>query len=379
MRSLEFEPDADNPLPRFPGNFQEKLGQEAHQLPSVFSFFTPQFSPTGRVQTANLVSPESQILNGPLLINTLNLFISYIKYGVTRCYEGFPSTGRIKRDYGIYDRCDIGNEETSFGNSRYLPTTYGLNSSSAEDVINDLATLLTAGRLSPENRAIIKEAFEVTVKKGEGEYEAMVNAQQLIVASPEFHTTGLTRKADKPRSFDGAANATGIPYKAVVFFMLSGGLDSWHILAPESCSGVNSKGQNVLDQYLEQRGVMAFDRAAGEFDLTIEPNTDQPCESFAVHKALPFVHQLYTDNDLLFMANTGVINQQDMTIKNWSTLTRTRLFDHAGMQEETKKIDPYDKLVGSGVLGRAKDILTKKGHVVNAIGINGTYCYVGFG
>jgi hypothetical protein len=41
------------------------------------------------------------------------------------------------------------------------------------------------------------------------------------------------------------------------------------------------------------------------------------------------------------------------------------------MQEETKKIDPYSTLPGSGILGRLKDLMaTKFNSVVNAIGIN---------
>ena len=369
MRSLEYTPDADNPIPRFQTDLQERLGQEAYGMPSVFSFFTPQFSPTGPVQSAGLVSPESQVLNGPLVINLLNLFRSYVKYGMTRCYDGF-GTGKLRYDYGQWDECEIGNETTSHGNSRYSLSS-NLNASLADHVVQELSTILTAGRLSPENEAIVKNAFNFTLENGKGEYEAMINAQQIIATSPEFHTTGLTRKLPTPRTFEGSGNATGIPYKSVIFFMLPGGLDSWHVLAPESCTGVNSKNETVFDQYMTQRGVMAFDRDAGEFDLTINPNHPQPCESFAIHKSLPYVHKLYNEDDLLFISNVGVINQQEMTVKNWNAKTRTRLFDHGGMQEETKKVDPYDQMVGTGVLGRAKDMLTKNGHNVNSLGING--------
>ena len=42
------------------------------------------------------------------------------------------------------------------------------------------------------------------------------------------------------------------------------------------------------------------------------------------------------------------------------------------MQQETKKVDPYDDLAGSGWLGRLKDLVgTKFNSVVNAIGIQG--------
>jgi hypothetical protein len=41
------------------------------------------------------------------------------------------------------------------------------------------------------------------------------------------------------------------------------------------------------------------------------------------------------------------------------------------MQLATSKLDPYDNKAGTGVLGRAKDVLSRRGHVVNAISIDG--------
>ena len=40
------------------------------------------------------------------------------------------------------------------------------------------------------------------------------------------------------------------------------------------------------------------------------------------------------------------------------------------MQREIVKVDPYDKIVGTGIMGRAKDMLRKNGHVVNTISID---------
>lgn len=42
------------------------------------------------------------------------------------------------------------------------------------------------------------------------------------------------------------------------------------------------------------------------------------------------------------------------------------------MQEEGKKVDPYNAFTGTGVLGRAKDVLQGNGHVVNALSIDGS-------
>jgi len=40
------------------------------------------------------------------------------------------------------------------------------------------------------------------------------------------------------------------------------------------------------------------------------------------------------------------------------------------MSDEVKKVDPYNDVMGTGVLGRANDILAGKGHIVNAMNIN---------
>lgn len=59
-----------------------------------------------------------------------------------------------------------------------------------------------------------------------------------------------------------------------------------------------------------------------------------------------------------------------LTKKNYHKLTRSQLFAHNAMQREVTKVDPYDKIVGTGIMGRAKDILSKNGHVVGTISID---------
>ena len=70
---------------------------------------------------------------------------------------------------------------------------------------------------------------------------------------------------------------------------------------------MNQDGKTVRDQYLEQRGSLAFEERAGEFDLIINA-TDQPCHQFSVHDELKIVKKLYDANDLAFFANAGIIN-----------------------------------------------------------------------
>lgn len=105
--------------------------------------------------------------------------------------------------------------------------------------------------------------------------EALINAQQLVTLSPEFHSNAAVRRAPNSRETPPAyaKKAANVPYKAVIQVMLTGGLDSYNVLVPESCSGTNSEGTTVDIQYLQERGALAFDRSNGEFDLKISPNT----------------------------------------------------------------------------------------------------------
>jgi hypothetical protein len=60
MRSLEFKNVPQAPFIRFDKDLQDMIGQEVHKSPSVFSYFKPEFQPSGRINSAKLVSPESQ-------------------------------------------------------------------------------------------------------------------------------------------------------------------------------------------------------------------------------------------------------------------------------------------------------------------------------
>ena len=100
------------------------------------------------------------------------------------------------------------------------------------------------------------------------------------------------------------------------------------------------------------------------------PASDQVCTEFGIHPELPAIKALYDDEDLLFFANTGVLSQP-VNKDNYHALTNTQLFAHNHMQRETKRIDPYDKSSGTGVLGRMSDVLTREGHNVGSFSVDG--------
>jgi len=308
-----------------------------------------------------MTSPESQVLSGPTSVQLTNTIISYLKYGVSSCYGGF---GGVQPD-----ECRIGKTAPNHGEGIYDPNNIGLVT--ANDIVNDLATLLTSGRLDNSKRELIKNAYEQTIAQGKSSKESLINVQQLIVTSPEFHTTNVGHTTGQTRALPLLPESTNVPYKAVVFVMLPGGYDSFNVLVPKTCAMMNSDGKTVRDQYLEQRGAIAFDETSGEFDLNIDAReSNQPCSQFAVHDELKIVKELYDTNELAFIANAGIINSRGMTKHNFHGLTRSQLFAHNTMQYEIAKVDPYDNIAGTGVMGRAKDMLSKNGHVVNTISID---------
>jgi len=361
LRTLEFKAAKDHPLLTVESDLQGLIGQQSHKLPSVFSFFNSEYQPAGRVSSAGMRSPESQVLSGVTSVQMTNTIISYLKYGVTSCYGGF---GAVRPS-----NCRVGATNLNYGESTYDPGNNGLTTSA--EIVADLATLLTSGRLDDDKRRVIIDAFEETIANGKSSKEATINAQQLVIASPEFHATNLGHVIGQSRFLPLLPEPKSNSYKAVIFVMLPGGYDSFNVLVPKTCSVKNSEGKSVRDQYLEQRGSLAFNESAGEFDLAIDAEqSNQPCNQFAIHDELEIVKELYDTGDLAFFANAGIINNPGVTKQNYHERTRSQLFAHNMMQHETAKVDPYDKIAGTGVMGRAKDALSRNGYVVNTISID---------
>ena len=76
--------------------------------------------------------------------------------------------------------------------------------------------------------------------------------------------------------------------------------------------------------------------------------SSQPCSTYGINSFLPVVRDLYNDNDLLFMANVGTL-QQNVNKDNWRTKTsKTALFAHNIQAEEAANVDIYDERAGRG-------------------------------
>ncbi len=146
---------------------------------------------------------------------------------LTSCHEGLG-----------YDKCDSSEEgvyDSSMGYLSLAPNSV-LNDS---EVVDELSTLLTSGRMSATNRRLVRDAYAEVLSDQNSSVRAFRTAQQLIVMSAEFHTNGLSYNTPFQRDRgDANAKKSCKKYKAVVHLFLRGGLDSYNLLVPHSgCSG----------------------------------------------------------------------------------------------------------------------------------------------
>ncbi len=233
-------------------------------------------------------------------------------------------------------------------------------STSAEDIVEELDMLLTNGRLSVENKQLIFNEYKKKLLT-EGETAALRMAQQLIVSSPEFHTSNVVRPSGSPRSIPGSPQPKGVPYKAIVYLMLAGGADSFNMLVPHTCAS-----KDMYSEYTKVRGAIALSKSSL---LPIDASSsNQSCEKFGIINHLPTVQKLYNEGDLLWFANAGVLTQP--VDKSNYRKTKTQLFAHNHMQREIQHVDPYEVDLDTGVMGRLSDaLISEEGMNVNRFNI----------
>jgi len=224
-------------------------------------------------------------------------------------------------------------------------------------VVDTLASLLTAGRLSQAHRDKIRIAFDNAGSANDG----LRLAQQLIVTTSEFHSANTVKTTGTSRTNFAFPQPSGKPYRAVVLIMFAGGCDSFNMLTPYSCT----KGKDLYSEYLAVRRQVGLTKL-NLLEVEVE---NQVCESYGIHSSLKSVRQLYLDGDLSFFANTGVLTAP-VTKYNYNKVTKTQLFAHDQMQLESKRVDPVEKQSNTGVLGRMADILTNKGHKVGSFSLD---------
>lgn len=321
----------------------------------------------------------------PNVVNLLNGMFSLVKYGLSDCNGGFstnPGFG-VCSDNGLYER--------SYGHLLYEPS-----GASDHEQATDLALLLTAGRLSDSNLDIIVDACSaelnnrkktqcmlqlivttaefhststVTKKNEETATETRIqetaeeNSSEPMLLTGEFHSTRLATKRSEESITETTNTVSGRtdeeipkltslePYKAIVYFYLSGGLDSYQMLAPHTCAPID-----VYNRYRIIRGKTAISEGVGlplERLLEIPANNpDQPCSSFGIHESLPILKTLFDEGKLNFIANAGLL-AKPVSVENYRGETPVQLFAHNAMSHQTKREDIMNKFAGTGRLNIA--------------------------
>jgi len=371
MRSMEYQTKIPDTLqgPPMHNDYQvklwyihEKIGQGPYEFPTVFSFFLPEYIPdNGPALAAKYISPETMILTMPNTVSLLNGMFSLIKYGLGDCNNGFSR-------YPGYSGCnDDGKYERSFGRLSYEPMGENLSQK-----IADLALLLTAGRLSGQNQATIEQ----TCGTEPNEASILRCAQQLIITTAEFHTTNRVERNGEDRSAEtSVSDASNEPYKAIVYFYLGGGLDSYNMLVPYTCSPID-----VYEKYRTVRGKNDLSEGIGlpktrllEITTNVgDPSNHlgQPCSSFGIHENLPTIKTLYDQRQVNFIANAGLL-AKSVDVSNYNDETPVQLFAHNAMTMEAAREDLADKYSGTGVGGRMSDVFSQSGIPTNTFSIDG--------
>jgi len=368
MRSMEYNtklptflygPAMSKSFPVRLKNMVKKIGQSPYEFPTIFSFFLPEYvTDSGPTLQASLVSPEAMLVTMPNTLQLLSGMWSLIKYGLSDCDGGFSAPSQYA------DCIEDGQYKRSYGRLFYEPD--GLNFS---EEVDDIALLLTMGRLSDSNHATIVSACVDQPDKA----SRTRCVQQLIVATGEFHSTNhVTHSGDNRNSRAVMDDSSSEPYKALVYLYLEGGVDSYNMLAPYHCAPID-----VHERYLTIRGKTSKDDGIGlPLDQMLEipsNNPNQPCTSFGIHEKLGVLKNLYQHT--LFIANAGLLSKP-VTVADYKADMDVQLFSHNSMLLETHKDDVESEYLGTGVGGRLADVLTEAGIATSLFSIKGQQIFL---
>ena len=173
----------------------DQIGQEPFRAASVFGFYSPEYRAPGAVAQSRQLSPEAEVTaQGDYYIAKFNGLFSLVEYGLSACKGGFG----LPMTYHSDDQCD-----------RYKGSTYAVDhagqlswrpsSTHGPDVLDELALLLTGGRLGANTRAVVLSAYEQEAS-ARGHTSALKLAEKLVLASAEFHATNANALPPLPPS-----------------------------------------------------------------------------------------------------------------------------------------------------------------------------------
>ena len=327
-----------------------KFAQNVLHAPGVFSYFKPEYAPLGSIANSGLVAPEAEIFTAPNIVNFVNGMFSLVRLGLSNCYDGF---GMHFDNHDCYQMASgVERPEQSPAMLGWIP-----RASTAEGVVDELDLLLTAGRLEDYSRDYIVNEFKVEAQNV-GFDGAVTLAKQLLISAPEFHVTNHVRRKLANERPDGEARNGTKPFKAIVFLLLVGGMDSYNLIVPHSdCKN----GKDMYQEYADVRTDIALNKATLlPFDV---PPGEQVCNRFGLHPAMPKLHELYNQGEALFMANVGPL-VEPVTKEEVMGFTKRLpqfLYAHNVQQEATQTMFPQRR-VATGVLGHMNDALYAQGY-----------------
>eukprot|EP00586_Coscinodiscus_wailesii_P000799 CAMPEP_0172487324 /NCGR_PEP_ID=MMETSP1066-20121228/16359_1 /TAXON_ID=671091 /ORGANISM="Coscinodiscus wailesii, Strain CCMP2513" /LENGTH=2416 /DNA_ID=CAMNT_0013253867 /DNA_START=62 /DNA_END=7312 /DNA_ORIENTATION=+ len=366
MRSMQYTPtDHDrNEHPKF-WFMQAKVGQMPYETPDQFSFFSPDYMPPGGFMVAALTSPEAQVLTMYQTIGLTSGLFSIIRHGLNDGYSGFGKNvfggSTLFKNPWYTDLIKAGEYDKSVGYLSYNP----IPGSSAEDNVDHIARLLTSGRLSAKNKAVLVNAYNAALEKYSGdnaEEYAWRETLQLATTTPEFHVNNLSKMTDQVRTPTLTKDTKDDSYKAIVVLFLFGGFDSFNFLVPHTSCG------DLYDSYVQERGNVGL--KTNQMNLVIDAaSSEQPCDKFVVHHKATSFKEIYDDGEGIFLANTGHLDRK-VTKDNWRQETGTDLFSHTSLEQEAYKVDAFQEKDGTGILGRMLDVFEDNGYSVGPNGLN---------
>lgn len=154
-------------------------------------------------------------------------------------------------------------------------------------------------------------------------------------------------------SIANAATPAANEYRAIVCLFLSGGNDSYNMLAPYS--GASATAADAYAEYQTSRGNLALDKAQMH---EIQPiNTSG--RTFGVHPSMPQLAARFQAGDAAFVANVGTLIERVQTraqVAAASKLLPLGLYSHSDQIEQWQTSVPHSR-TGLGWAGKMMDLI----------------------
>jgi uncharacterized protein (DUF1501 family) len=142
-------------------------------------------------------------------------------------------------------------------------------------------------------------------------------------------------------------------YRAIICLFLSGGNDSFNMLAPYS--GPSSTHADSYAEYAASRGNLAIPKQEFHQIQPINPSN----RAFGVHPSMPNLAALFEDGNAAFVANVGTLIepvQNRSQVAAASKLLPLGLYSHSDQIEQWQTSVPHSR-TGIGWAGRMMDLM----------------------